>query len=298
MKLGLALGSGGARGWVHLGVIRRLEEIGVAPDVIAGCSMGALVGAAWAGGRLEALEGWARGLSMQKFASYIDLRPSSGGLVRGMGIGALLAEIGVPADFAALERPFLAVATDMQTGREIWLKDGNVHEAVRGSVGIPGVFQPYKRGDHWLLDGGLTNPVPVTAARALGAEVTISVNPNAKSGRSYWESKPKQGALAEMLANPALRRHLPETWLSAVSAGESRETPPQYMDVVSTSIDILTDFLRQTRNAIDPPDVALEADLQQVMTLELYRVEEGIAEGRRLVDANRAAIEAAAGRGA
>lgn len=289
MTLGVALGSGGARGWCHIGVLRALQDQGITPDVVAGCSMGALVGAAWAGDRLEALEDWARGLTETRFLSYVDLRFEKGGLVRGQAFRDVLAEIGLPETIEELRRPFIAVATDMATGREIWLQKGNLAEVVRASVSIPGVLSPYRLNGKWLLDGGLVNPVPTSAARALGADITIAVDPNGKNG-DHWQ--PQQTGIWAQLQNPSLTEQLPQMLRDLIPSAP--DPSPNYLDVVSISIDIMTDFIRKSRYAADSPHVLLEADLMHSVTvLELYRAAEAIAEGERLVAAQLEQILAA-----
>ena len=291
MKIGLALGSGGARGWCHIGVIQRLEERGVVPDVVAGSSMGALVGAAWACGKLDGLAHWARRLTLKRFIAYADISLSGGGLAQGKAVFDVLKRLDVPRDFTAMDRPYLAVATDMGTGREVWLREGDLHHAVRGSISMPAVFTPHRLGGKWLIDGGVTNPVPVSAARALGADVTIAVNPNAKHGRLHWEPTPRKGGLWDIMDKPALSRALPEAWKESIRANKERELPPGYQDVVIASADIMSEFVRQTRAATDPADVLLDADLSHMSVLELYRADEAIEEGRRLVDAQWDEIE-------
>ena len=160
LKTGLALGSGGARGWCHVGVLRVLEKNGIEPDVVAGCSMGALVGAAWAAGKLDALEEWGRSLTPSRFLLHMDPALRHGGLMGGKAILDLLKEIGLPERIEDLEKPFIAVATDMETGREVWLQDGDLLDAIRASVSIPGVLSAHKVGSRWMLDGGMISPVP------------------------------------------------------------------------------------------------------------------------------------------
>ena len=291
MTLGVALGSGGARGWCNLGVLKALEADGIQPDVVAGCSMGALVGAAWAGNRLNALEKWGRNLTDTRFLGYVDLRFEMGGLVRGRAIADMLAEIGLPEKIEDLDRPFIAVDTDMASGREIWLQDGSLADAVRASASIPGVFSPHQLNGKWLLDGGLINPVPTSACRALGADVTIAVNPNGKHG-DHWS--PKQSPFWEQLHSPSLTEQLPKVLRDLIPSAP--EPAPNYLDVLSASIDIMTDFLRKARYASDPPHVLLEADLTDQMTvLELYRASEAIGEGERLVAAHLEEIRSAVG---
>lgn len=286
MTLGLALGSGGARGWCHIGVLQELEDMGIRPDVVAGCSMGALVGAAWAGGKLDALADWAGALTRSRVMRLLDVRLTGGGLVQGGAIARIFHEIGLPDDFAALDKPFLAVATDMATGHEIWLREGGLCDAVRASMAMPGVFAPYHLDGRWLLDGGLVNPVPSSACRALGADVTLAVNPNgahddklwipAESSRSFWRFE----ALKEwtgILPN-GLQKMLPD------NSEEESPVPPDYLDVVSASMDIMSRYLRQTRLASDPPQILLEADLRQkVLVMELEKAGIAIKAGRSLV---------------
>ena len=161
-KLGLALGTGGARGWCHIGVLRALDEMGVRPDVVAGSSMGALVGAAYAGGALDALEDWARALTPRRVWSLIDMRLTGGGLVGGTSIAKMLEEIGLDCRIEDLSLPFIAVAADLSSGQEVWLQEGPLASATRASVAIPGILSPVCIDGRWLIDGGVVNPVPIT----------------------------------------------------------------------------------------------------------------------------------------
>lgn len=281
-KLGLALGSGGARGWCHIGVLKGLQNIGVVPDVVAGTSMGALVGAAWAGGRLEALEAWVRNLTVARFVRLMDVSLRSGGLVEARQIETMLHEIGLPDRIENLARPFTAVATDMGTGREIWLTEGPSYRAVRASAGIPGVMSPIEIDGRFLLDGGLTNPVPVSAARAMGAEVIIAVNPNAKPyGRIWRPPDPKQ-------SKPWLAAVLPEalhTSLGIDTQAQAKAVTPNYFDVLTAAIDVMTETIRRARLAGEPPHIQLDAQFTDLTVLELYRGAEAIKEGERMVAA-------------
>ncbi len=283
----MALGSGGARGWCHIGVLSELETLGVRPSVVAGCSMGAIVGAAWAGGVLDRLEDWALSLTRQRYLTYVDVGFGSGGVIRGRAIGEILASIGLPEQIEDLNTPFVAVATDMATGREIWLKEGSLADAVRASISIPGVLEPYFLNGRWLLDGGLINPVPTSASRALGADVTIAVNPNGRPDGHIWHPPSPAESLWSKLGSPELMQQLPES-LRGLMPGRTVKpvapTAPAYLDVMSAAIDIMTDFVLKHRQASDPPHVILEADLMDsVLVLELYRAKEAIAEGHRMV---------------
>src|SRR5262249_12028491 len=147
--IGLALGSGSARGWAHIGVIDALTEAGIAPDIVCGASMGALVGAAHVAGRLAELRQWAESATWRKIARLPDVRVPGGGLVRGRQVGALLAGLGISDSIESYAPQYAAVATDMATGREIWLQSGPIHEAVRASIAIPGIMSPARHDGKW-----------------------------------------------------------------------------------------------------------------------------------------------------
>lgn len=290
-KLGLALGSGGARGWSHIGAIHALEEIGVEPDVIAGCSMGAVVGAAWAAGKLDALENFARGMTRTAFLGHFDLRLTGGGLVRGRAIMEALEAMGLPDGFDKLDRPFIAVATDMSTGHEVWLQDGSLLDAVRGSIAIPGFFAPHHVNGRWLLDGGVINPVPASACRALGADITIAINPNGREDGRIWAPDQASEGFFERLGEAGLIAQLPPALREFWAPSDPRPEPPNYFEVVSAAIDILTDYMRKTRAASDPPHLALELDLRHITFIEMFRADEAIKAGHAVVMQHRAALE-------
>lgn len=286
-RIGLALGAGGARGWCHIGVLRELAAMGIVPDVIAGASMGALVGAAAAAGRLDALADFAQGLTRRRVLGLLDLRLDGGGIVGGAQILALLGELGLPERIEDLPVPFVAIATDLETGREIWLREGPLAEAVRGSIALPGALTPHRHDGRWLLDGGLVNPVPVSAARALGADIVIAANPNARLRGRFW----RPGVGSEFTA---LTRGWADT-LPDMPAGLARllgrdqdaEDVPSYWEVVSLSIDIMTEQIRRSRLAGDPPHILLSADLEEMSVLSFHEAARAIEEGRRMTEAQR-----------
>lgn len=295
-KIGLALGSGGARGWCHIGIIRELDRIGVKPDVISGASMGALVGAIHAGGALDALEDWARALTARSFIRMLDVNLSSGGLVDGAEIISVIRRLLPTRNIEDLPVPLALVATDMASGRETWMTKGDVAEAVRASVALPGLISPYRIDDRWYLDGGLTNPLPVTACRILGADVIIAANPNGRADGTFWSER------EQATRTPALvtgwRDYLPEMPEALSAFFADRDTPdpkPPYLDVIAASIDIMTDGIRRAKLAGDPPHVLLDAELSDLTVLDFHRADEAIEEGRRIVAANAEAIRRAAG---
>ena len=292
VKIGLALGSGGARGWCHIGVLRALTEIGVVPDIVCGTSMGALVGAAYVSGALDPLEDFARKLTQISVARMIDLNLSSGGLIEGKGIEKALRALGLRDDFAEVDKPFIAVASDLYAGREVWLREGDLVRAVRASIGIPGILSPVWHEERWLLDGGISNPIPVSACRALGADVTIAVDPNSRlfiSRRGVPEapSPPayRLDTLLGTLLRPATRR--------AKGRGDRKppHKPPAYLDVLSTSIDVMTDQIRRSRLAGDPPNIMIDVDLGDMRVLDFSSAEHAIARGHGAVIEKAALLE-------
>jgi len=229
---------------------------------------------------------------------FIDLRLDRGGLVEGKAVTRILDDLGLPENIEDLPRPFLAVAADLSSGREVWLKSGSLAQAVRASVAIPGVFSPQQYEGRWLIDGGVINPVPTSAVRALGAQATIAVNPNAKHGRQLWHPGPENDDdLWARMGIVKLRDQLPPSLADLLPQGK-QDVVPGYMDVVSTSIDILTEFLRKTRDAVDPADLTLEADLAHISVMELFRAEGAIAEGRSIAEAAAPQISALCSEGA
>ncbi|MEM9013252.1 MAG: patatin-like phospholipase family protein [Pseudomonadota bacterium] len=310
-RIGLALGSGGVRGWCHIGVLRALKEMGIEPDVIAGTSVGAVVGGIFAGGRLDALEAFARGLTRRKMVSLLDVRLSSGGLLDGREILKVFRAFDLPERIEDLPIPFAAVAADLQNGREIWLREGELLPALRASMALPGVVSPWNVGGRWLVDGGVINPVPISAARACGADVVIAVNPNARLDGAFW--RPEQGATDQqagrlvrfILSRDLLaRRLLPiGAMLGGLLRSEKGEVPedeeepqnatkrPQYLDVISTSIDMMTEQIRRTRLAGEPPHVLLNAHLTRMSVLDFHRGREAVDEGWEMVQRQREAIE-------
>ncbi|WP_322049051.1 patatin-like phospholipase family protein [Paraburkholderia sp. J67] len=176
-RVGLVLGGGAARGWAHIGAIRALEEAGIKPDVVCGTSIGALVGAVYANGDLDWLEDWVGKLTWQTVVRLLDLR-FSGGLLGGRKVIDLFARQFNGRAIDDLKMPFTAVATELDTGREVWLREGGVVDAVRASIAIPGIFTPIWHDGVWLVDGGLSNPVPVSAARAMRADTVIAIDLN------------------------------------------------------------------------------------------------------------------------
>jgi len=177
-RIGLALGGGAARGWSHIGVVRVLEEAGIVPDVIAGSSIGAVVGGCYAAGKLDELEAFAQSLTKRRVMGLLDFHFSGAGLIAGGRLQRLLDQDLTDRRVETLPVKFCTIATELVSGHEIWLTRGPLVQAMRASYALPGVFDPVMIGGRWLMDGALVNPIPITAARALGADIVICVNLN------------------------------------------------------------------------------------------------------------------------
>ena len=210
-RIGLALGSGSARGWSHIGIIESLAEAGIEADIVCGTSMGSLVGAAYVAGRLTELRQWAETATWREIVGLMDVRLSGGGLIYGKQVVSFLKGLGVEEPIESYTKRYAAIATDLVSGREIWLESGPIHEAVRASIALPGILSPARVGGKWLVDGGLSNPVPVSVCRALGAEVIIAVNLNGDLlGRRFASEPGAETALSSRVPSDFLNRVLKE----------------------------------------------------------------------------------------
>jgi NTE family protein len=282
-KLGLVLGSGSARGWAHIGALRALAEAGVVPDMICGCSVGAFVGAAVAAGELGKLETWVSGLNWKDVVGLLDVS-FTGGILKGDKLISFFAEHLVDRDFSALAMPFGCVATDLATGREVWLRDGSVAAAVRASIALPGLVAPVMRDGRLLADGALVNPVPVSLARALGADIVIAIE---LGSDVVGHALRQQAQLAER-SEPGWARRL----LAGLGLGsrEPRMLPP-VTTIMATSIHIMETRIARSRLAGEPADLLISPRLAHMGLLDYHRGVEAIAEGHNAVKRMLPAIE-------
>ncbi|ARB45126.1 patatin-like phospholipase RssA [Alloalcanivorax xenomutans] len=284
-RLGLALGSGSARGWAHIGVIQALEEMGVRPDVVAGTSIGALVGSAYVNGALDDLADWVKTLTTKDVFGLMDFT-LSGGVVKGEKLFGFFEERHSNPNIEDLEQRFVTVATDMKSGREIWISKGPILQAARASCALPGLFTPLKHQGRWMLDGGLVNPVPVSAARAFGADVVIAVNLNAQLvGAHLSRQKPpgENGATEE-------EHSLWQKMANYFTSGDGQA--PGFFDVIASSVNIMQDRITRSRMAGDPPEITLIPLLEDFALMDFHRAKEAIDEGRRLVERHAGDIRA------
>jgi len=295
--IALALGSGAARGWSHIGVIDVLTEAGIKPDIVCGTSIGALVGSVYASGRLEALRDWAMGADWRAVAAMVDINVLGGGLVDGANIVKWLAGLDLPDTIEGLDIPFTAVATDIGSGREIWLQSGPLAPAVRASIGMPGLFSPTLIDGRWLADGGLVNPVPVSPCRAMGADYIIAVNLNDDLlGRKLVaDPAPAPAELPKPETLLDLIRSIPasvQAQMSSLSFFGAGSQTPGYFDVLTNAIDIMQDHITRSRLAGEPPHAMIMPAVNGIGLLEFHRAAEAIAEGRAAAERALPGIEA------
>jgi len=249
-RIGIALGAGSARGWAHIGVLRTLLEAGIVPELVCGTSIGALVGAVYADDQITELERWVTALTWRKVMGFFDLTFGSG-LMKGEKLFNDLRGNFFDKRIEELRRPFAAVATDLANGREVWLRDGPVAEIVRASIAMPGLFTPRPWNDQLLVDGALVNPVPVSLARAMGADFVIAVD----------------------LSSSIVGQYVRKT--------EHHETKtPNMAEVITGSLNIMSVRITRSRMAGDPPDAVIQPRLGELGLLDYHRGAEAIAEGR------------------
>ena len=304
-RLGLALGSGSARGWAHIGVLQVLDEEGIRPDIVCGSSIGALVGAAYAAGELQRFTEWVQGLGMRDVFGFMDFN-ITGGMLKGEKLIAFWRRNFADFDIDRSPMPFGAVATDLHSGAEVWLRHGSIADAVRASIALPGLFTPVMRDDGRLLvDGGLVNPVPASLARAMGADIVIAVDLNSDILHRHMrplavvrEAPAPEALEADAAAAP---EPMPEPtrnadWVrrlkfwtpdAGVAAPVARPVPvPSVLDVVMTSVNIMQMRITRSRMAGDPPEVVVAPALANLGLLDFHRSGEAIAEGRRAAQAS------------
>lgn len=275
-RIGLALGSGAARGWAHIGVLRALDEIGVRPDIVAGTSMGAIVGGCYCAGLLDPLEAFGRRLTRRKVFGLLDINFGGGGLFTGSKVTRLLEAELKDTRIETLTPRFVCVATELRTGHEVWMQRGRLVNAIRASYAIPGIFQPVFLNGRWLVDGAVVNPVPVSVCRAFGADIVIAVNLSSDLfGRgtvihdhASEDAPPAPAALARASGNQLQRQLIDGT-----------DGPPGIPAVMVDAYNIIQDRIARSRLAGDPPDVAIGPRLGVIGHFEFHRAREAIEIG-------------------
>ena len=279
MRVALVLGSGGARGYAHIGAIAEIESRGHEVVAVAGSSMGALVGGLYAAGVLDDYATWARGLTQSQMLRLLDPKWSAGGAIAAERIFAKVGELVGERLIEDLRIPFTAVATDLRARREVWFQRGPLLSAVRASIAIPGVITPVVMNGRLLADGGLMNPMPIEPTASAAADLTIAIS--LQGDRSARE----QSTPAREPAEPTWRDDLVERVRRSV--GREKEPPDpleqvRISDVVGLSMDAMQGLVARYRMAGLPPDVLVTVPVSAARTLDFHRATAMIELGQQL----------------
>lgn len=288
LPIGIALGGGAARGWAHIGVLKSLIAAGLEPDIVAGTSIGAVAGACFVTGRLDALEEFACGLTRRRMFGFLDFNFAGSGLITGQRLSERLEHHLSQFHIERLERKFVAVATELGTGHEVWLNKGSLVNALKASFALPGIFRPVKINGRWLIDGALVNPIPVSVCRALGARVVIAVNLSNdlinKGGVIH-----DQAAFTEPSTLPE-DNHLPGSngraalhLLHRQIFGRNDEAPG-ISSVMMDAINITQDRIARSRLAGDPPDITIGPKTGAIGLFDFHRASEAIELGAKAAE--------------
>lgn len=295
-KIGLALGSGSARGLAHIGVIRAIKDAGIHVDYVAGTSIGALIGAVFASGKIDSLQDAYLAMDWKKIAYFFDVVFPKSGIIDGKKVADFLREYVHSERIEELPLSFKAIATDYDSGEEVLFETGDIIDAVRASISVPGIFTPVRIDGRVLIDGGLVNPVPVDATRKMGADIVIAVDLNHEviTGKHHSQQKGQtdEGVLQTLsrlsggrykaaMERIEERLHSFDNIPTLIQAREwlAEESLPNIFEVLLTSINIMETQITQTRLRIDPPDVLIQPPLGDVRFLEFNRAEEIISIG-------------------
>ena len=269
--IALALGGGAARGWAHIGVLRALDEAGVNISMIAGTSIGALVGGCYLAGKLDELEDFARSLTKRRIFGLLDINLGGGGLFGGMKLNARMQEHLSSVTFSDLPKPFVCVASEIRTGHEIWLSSGSLITAMRASYALPGVFEPVACNGRVLVDGALVNPVPVSVCRAHEQQLVVAVNLHYDLFGRAAVIKHTADAPSPSEGDGQASNQL------VVDRGTSdREARLGIMGVMVEAFNIIQDRISRARLAGDPPDMSILPKLGHIGLSEFHRADEAI----------------------
>jgi len=295
LSIGLVLGGGAARGFAHIGVLRALMAHGIRPDVITGTSIGAVVAGLFAAGELDAFEDWCRQLTRRRVLGYLDLRFGGSGLISGGRLARKLDEALGDRSFADLPMRLAAIATEIGTGHEIWLTRGRLSEAMAASYALPGIFPPKLIGGRWLMDGAIVNPLPISAARALGARLVIAINLNADNfgrGTIIQDHGPNADDDA-WRAQRELRRS--QRGIFRADRLIHRQffgapNRPGLSTVMVEAFQVMQDRITRSRLAGDPPDVMINPRLGRINLFDFHRAKDTIALGAEAAEKSIEAI--------
>lgn len=295
-KIGLALGSGSARGWAHIGLIQALAKMDIRVDYVAGTSIGALVGAFYAAGRINTLKEFALNLDRKQILCFFDVVLPKSGLIDGKKVADFLRSYVKGINIEDLSLPFRAVSTDISTGREVLIREGDIIEAVRASISVPGIFTPVRKNGVVLVDGGLVNPVPVSVVREMGAEFVIALDLNHDIVGKKGAKKNTGFESAQLVSTGEAKQDIAEknkflnalneklealdfSSLNYIKQWMSRDPLPNIFEVLISSINIMETQITVSRMITDPPDLLIQPNLGHIKFLEFNRAEEAIEAG-------------------
>lgn len=261
-KIGLALGSGAARGIAHLGVIKALKDKGIEIDMVSGTSIGAIVGAVFCAGELDELDNFVRNMTWKNTLAYFDLSIPKSGLINGTKLSNLIYSYTKTNNFDDLEIPLFTVSTNIKTGQEVIINKGDLIQAVRSSISLPGFFNPVEIDGNWLVDGGLTNPIPINILRQNGCDIVIAVNLN----KDLTKGKNKNKKSVHKLNN-------------FFNKLINKNNKPSIVDVLVSSIKIAEMQITEHSLKYEKPDILIEPDLSHFGLFDFHKAEEGIDEG-------------------
>ena len=287
-KIGIALGGGAARGWSHIGVLQALAEVGLSPDIVVGTSIGSVVGGCYVSDKLDELEVFARSLTRRRVFGLLDFNFAGSGLISGQRLSEELNDHLKHVQIENLNNKFVAVATELKTGHEIWLSKGPLVPAMHASYALPGIFRPVRINNRWLIDGALVNPIPVSVCRALGARIVIAVNLN-------WDFfgkgtvVPDQDAFEEdeipeaENQPPAGNGRAAHNLLRRQFFGQGNDAPG-ISSVMMDAFNIIQDRIARSRLAGDPPDIMVMPILEEMGLFDFHMADKAIASGKQATE--------------
>ena len=298
-RIGIALGGGAARGWSHIGVLHTLKQIGLEPDIIVGTSIGSVVGGCYVAGKINELELFARSLTRRRVFGVLDFNFAGSGLISGQRLSDELSDHLAHVQIEEMEKKFIAVATELKTGHEIWLSKGPLVPAMHASYALPGIFRPVKINNRWLIDGALVNPIPVSVCRALGARIVIAVNLN-------WDFFGKGAVIPDQDAfgedELPLSENVPPEGNGRAAQNLLRrqffgqgDGSPGISSVMMDAFNIIQDRIARSRLAGDPPDIMIMPVLGDMGLFDFHMADQAIASGRQATEKMLGEIERAVG---
>ena len=277
--ISLVLGSGGARGLAHIGVIREIEANGFQIAAISGCSIGAAIGGIYAAGKLDEFEHWVRAITKMDIVTLLDLSWGKNGLVKGDKIINTLVDLVGDKTIEELPIPFTAVAADIENEKEIWINKGRLFDAIRASISLPLFFTPVRYQQTHLIDGGVLNPVPIAPTFDDRTDFTVAVNLGGALDRSIGRkavNPPAEKDLSPFRKN--IQRYI-DHWQSDTSDNDEKDWG--VFDVANMAFDAMQSTIARQKLAAYPPDVSIEIPRNASGTFEFDRAAEMIELGRR-----------------